>query len=137
MPLRTKLIRDRDYVFCPWRHKWVRLTPEERVRQTYLQYMVSECGYPSSRIAVEAALPSGQRSDAIVYDEQIRPIVLLEFKAPSVSITEKTLDQAAVYNRMLQVPWLVLHNGAQTVVALVEEKQIRFLPYLPAYGDTH
>lgn len=137
MPLRTRLIQEREYVFCPWRHKWVRLTPEERVRQTYLQYIVSECDYPASRIAVEAALPSGQRSDAIVYDEQLHPIVLLEFKAPSVPLTEKTLDQAAVYNRMLHVPWLVLHNGEQTVVAMVEEKQIRFLPYLPAYGDTH
>ncbi len=137
MPLRTRLIQEREYVFCPWRHKWVRLTPEERVRQTYLQYIVSECDYPASRIAVEAALPSGQRSDAIVYDEQLHPIVLLEFKAPSVPLTEKTLDQAAVYNRMLHVPWLVLHNGEQTVVAMVEEKQIRFIPYLPAYGDTH
>ncbi len=137
MPLRTRLIQEREYVFCPWRHKWVRLTPEERVRQTYLQYIVSECDYPASRIAVEAALPSGQRSDAIVYDEQLHPIVLLEFKAPSVPLTEKTLDQAAVYNRMLHVPWLVLHNGEQTIVAFVEEKQIRFLPYLPAYGDTH
>lgn len=137
MLLRTRLIQEREYVFCPWRHKWVRLTPEERVRQTYLQYIVSECDYPASRIAVEAALPSGQRSDAIVYDEQLHPIVLLEFKAPSVPLTEKTLDQAAVYNRMLHVPWLVLHNGEQTIVAFVEEKQIRFLPYLPAYGDTH
>lgn len=137
MPLRTKNIQAREYVFCPWRRKWVRLTPEERVRQTYLLYLVEQCGYPFSRIAVEAYLPSGQRSDAIVYDQHLQPMVLIEFKAPTVPLTAAVLDQAAVYNRMVHVPLLILHNGEQTVVAQVDENQIHFLSYLPAYGDTH
>ncbi len=61
--------------------------------------------------------------------------MLIEFKAPSVALTGQTLDQAAVYNRMLHVPLLVLHNGSQTVVAQVKEKTIDFLNDIPRYGE--
>ena len=61
--------------------------------------------------------------------------MLLEFKAPAVALTQLTLDQAAVYNRMLRVPLLVLHNGKKTVVAKVTDKDIQFLSRIPQYGE--
>ena len=125
----------KDYVLCPFRRKWVRLTPEEEVRQRFLQVLVTHYGYPASRVAVEAMLSSGQRADAVVYSKQLQPVMLIEFKAPSVPLTGRTLDQAAVYNRMLRVPLLVLHNGVQTVVARVKDKEIEFLTDLPVYGN--
>ena len=127
----------KDYVFCPFRRKRVRLTPEEEVRQRFLHVLVAEYGYPASRVAVEAVLPSGQRADAVVYDRRLQPMMLMEFKAPSVAVTGQTLDQAAVYNRMLRVPLLVLHNGNKTVVAKVEEKSIEFLNDIPRYGEDY
>lgn len=135
--LRTSQRNGKDYAFCPFRHKWVRLTPEEQVRQRFLQLLTDRYGYPASRIAVEVALPTGQRADAVVYDRQLRPAILIEFKAPSVAVTPATLDQAAVYNRLLQVPLLVLHNGSQTVIANVQEDNITFLTDLPQYGETN
>ena len=134
--LRTSQRNGKDYAFCPFRHKWVRLTPEEQVRQRFLQLLTGRYGYPASRIAVEAALPTGQRADAVVYDRNLRPAILIEFKAPSVAVTPATLDQAAVYNRLLQVPLLVLHNGTQTVIANVQEDNLIFLTDLPQYGET-
>ena len=125
----------KDYVLCPFRRKWVRLTPEEEVRQRFLLVLVTQYGYPASRVAVEAMLSSGQRADAVVYSKQLQPVMLIEFKAPSVPLTGRTLDQAAVYNRMLRVPLLVLHNGVQTVVARVKDKEIEFLTDLPVYGN--
>ena len=135
--LRTSQRNGKDYAFCPFRHKWVRLTPEEQVRQRFLQLLTDRYGYPASRIAVEEAMPTGQRADAVVYDRQLRPAILIEFKAPSVAVTPATLDQAAVYNRLLQVPLLVLHNGTQTVIANVQEDNITFLTDLPQYGETN
>jgi len=134
-PLNIETRNGKDYIFCPYRHKWVRLTPEEEVRQRFLHYMVDRYRYPASRLALEAVLPSGQRADTVVYDNQLKPVILIEFKAPSVAITAQTLDQAAVYNRMLHVPLLILHNGNQTFVAKVGNNQIEFLSDLPVYGQ--
>lgn len=118
---------------CPWRRKYVRLTPEEWVRQNFLRRMVEEYGYPANLIGVEVAL-QGKRADAIVYSQDLQPQVLIEFKAESVPLTQKTLDQAAVYNRQLGVPYLILHNGPQTIIAKVSETEIAFLPEIPKYG---
>lgn len=111
----------------------MRLTPEEYVRQTFLHRLVDDFGYPSNRIGVEVAL-QGKRADAIVYSSDLQPQILIEFKAETVPLTQKVLDQAAVYNRQLQVPMLILHNGPQTIIARVTDTAISFLPEIPKYG---
>ena len=127
----------KDCIFCPYRRKWVRFTPEEEVRQIFLWHLVYRYMYPASHIGVEVQLPSGQRADAVVYDDRLQPLMLVEFKAPNVPLTQLTLDQAAVYNRMLHVPLLVLHNRKQTVVAQIRNQDIQFLPDIPKYGNHH
>ena len=117
--LNVKDINGKQCVFCAWRRRWVRLTPEEWVRQHFLHRLVSDYGYPSGRIGVEVSIALGdakKRCDAVVYDEQLRPQVLIECKAEHVAITQRTLDQAITYNRKLNVPYLFLHNGPETVV---------------------
>ena len=71
---------------------------------------------------------TGKRADAIVYDRSLRPLMLLEFKADTVALTQKTLDQATVYNRQLHVPYLI-----QTVVAKIDENKINFLETIPQW----
>ena len=96
----------------------MRLTPEEWVRQQLLHHMVEQLAYPSSLIGVEVAIKVGEvkkRCDAVVYNQDLQPLMLIECKAETVSITQKTLDQALVYNRKLNVPYLILYNGPQTV----------------------
>lgn len=130
--MKTRLIDGKDYVFCEWRRKFVRLTPEEWVRQTFLNRLVTDYAFPSERIAVEVQM-TGKRADAIVYDRSLRPLMLLEFKADTVALTQKTLDQATVYNRQLHVPYLILSNGRQTVVAKIDENKINFLETIPQW----
>ena len=71
-------------------------------------------------IAVEKQL-QGKRADAIVYTKDLQPLMLIEFKADTVALTQMVLDQIAVYNRQLHVPYLILHNGPQTIIARVTD----------------
>lgn len=122
--MRTRVYNGKEQIFCEWRHRWVRLTPEEWVRQQLLHRLVEQLGYPASRIAVEVPvekmstnncqLSTKQRCDAVVYDSALQPIMIIECKAETVPLTQKTLDQAITYNRILNVPYLLLHNGIQT-----------------------
>ncbi len=119
---------------CPWRKKYVCLTPEESVRQRFLHRLVDEFGYPMNLIAVEVPL-RGKRADAVVYTKDLQPLVLIEFKAETVPLTQKVLDQVAVYNRQLHVPYLILHNGPQTVIANITETAISFSPEIPTWNQ--
>ena len=116
--MRTRVYNNKEQIFCEWRHRWVRLTPEEWVRQQLLHRLVEQLDYPASLIAVEQAINVGEakkRCDAVVYDRQMNPLMVIECKAETVSLTQKTLDQAITYNRKLNVPFLMLHNGVQTI----------------------
>jgi len=136
----TRFWRNKEQVFCDWRKKWVRLTPEEQVRQQVLHYLVEQLGYPASLIGVEVAIEVGagvtKRCDAVVYTPSLQPLMLLEFKAPEVTLTQTTLDQAAVYNTTIRAPYLILANGKQTVVAhITPENQLTFLNTIPAWSQ--
>lgn len=127
-------------LYCPFRRKWVASTPEEGVRQAFLRAMVEQLGYPQSLIAVEVPIEVGagvtKRCDAVVYTYSLRPLMLLEFKAPEVEITQTTLDQAAVYNTTIRAPYLILANGRQTIVAHIgTDNQITFLNTIPAWSQ--
>ena len=116
--MRPRVYNNKEQIFCEWRHRWVRLTPEEWVRQQLLHRLVEQLDYPASLIAVEQAINVGEakkRCDAVVYDRQMNPLMVIECKAETVPLTQKTLDQAITYNRKLNVPFLMLHNGVQTI----------------------
>ena len=134
-------------IFCPFRRKYVAATPEEYVRQTFLHAMVEQFGYPQSLIGVEVPIAVGagvdKRCDAVVYSRSLQPLMLIEFKAPEVAITQTTLDQAAVYNTTVHAPYLILANGKQTVVARIDKQsadgeqteQIQFLNHIPSWNQ--
>ena len=116
--MQTRLDKGKEQIFCAWRKQWVRLTPEEWVRQQLLHRLVDDFGFPSSLIAVETAITVGEvkkRCDAVVYDRLMQPLVLIECKAETVPLSQKTLDQSIIYNRKLNVPYLLLSNGVQTI----------------------
>ena len=136
--LKTRLQNDKEQIFCEWRHRWVRLTPEEWVRQQVLHRLVESLHYPFSRIAVEVAFHLGDkryRADAVVYDATMRPLMLVECKAETVVLTQKTLDQAVTYNRQLEVPYLLLHNGPQTIFVDLTSDSPTCKAMIPDYGE--
>jgi hypothetical protein len=134
MNIRTQ--NGKQYVLCAWRRRFVRLTPEELVRQTTLQLLEDQYGFPHGLIGVEVPIEVAglkKRCDAIVYNQQMQPLMLLEFKAPSVPLAQEVLDQAAIYNRHLHVPYLMLCNGRNSIVVTVQSNEFKFLEHIPNY----
>lgn len=108
----------------PVRKLWVAHTPEEWVRQLWLQYWIAQ-GVPANRMQVEKGLQvHGQprRTDVVVFDQAFRPWLLLECKAPSVQVKQSVFDQIARYNLTLQVPYLVVSNGHFTFAAHIDHQ---------------
>ena len=136
--MNIRIQNDKQQILCAWRRKYVRLTPEEHVRQTILHALEDNFDYPHGLIAVEVPIEVAglkKRCDAIVYNQQLQPLVLIEFKAESVPLTQQVFDQAAIYNRHLHVPYLMLSNGKDTIMAKILEKDYSFLDHIPNYDD--
>jgi hypothetical protein len=127
----------KDFIFDPFRKKWILLTPEEWVRQHFLQFLTQSLNYPSSLIAIEKKLMIGEmqkRFDIVVYDANTKPWMVVECKEMNVPLTEKTLQQALRYNSGLQATHLVITNGSYCMAFERNEntfKEIKTMPALP------
>src|SRR5882762_1878428 len=104
----------KEEIWDDTRRQWVSLSPEEWVRQNFLQYMVQVLKYPAAYIAVERKIQLGEvkkRFDILVYDKAARPWLMVECKATDVQLTKKVLGQVLNYNMAVPVPYLVITNG--------------------------
>lgn len=104
----------RRLIFDSFRKKWLVLTPEEWVRQNFLQYLVRVAEYPPALIAVEKEFRLGElsrRFDILVYDRQQKPWMMVECKSPDINMDQPVLDQLLRYNMAIPVPFLVITNG--------------------------
>ena len=105
-------------IFDPVRRQWVALTPEEWVRQHFLQYLLQVKNYPATLMAVEKEIDLWglrERCDIVVFDTgNTAPKLLVECKQPSVALDKKVIDQVLRYNMNLQVPYIVITNGTHT-----------------------
>lgn len=101
-------------IFDAFRRKFVKLTPEEWVRQHFLHFLCDEKGYPPGLISVEKqllVLGRSKRFDAVVFKKNGTPAVLIEFKAPSVKLSQNVIQQVASYNFVLHANFLMVSNG--------------------------
>jgi hypothetical protein len=116
------------------RRKYVSLTPEEWVRQHCVHWLQSR-GYPLGRCSIERRVDkSGMRYDVMWVDASIRPFLLVECKAPDVSVSEDTLRQSAWYNLTLKAPYLLLTNGmAAHCIAVAADGTVDVLQDVPGY----
>ncbi|MCQ2274028.1 MAG: type I restriction enzyme HsdR N-terminal domain-containing protein [Bacteroidales bacterium] len=129
--INIRQVDGRREVFDIVRHRFVALTPEEWVRQHTLHYLHYQLGYPLELIQVEGAITLNgltRRCDIVVYDSQVRPLIIVECKKESVALTQRVIDQASRYNLVLQVPYLCLTNGPQRICCRVDFSQQRLLP---------
>lgn len=111
---RLKKEGDIEMIFDELRCKWLRLTPEEWVRQHFLQYLIRTLKYPAALIAVEKEIKLGElkkRFDILVYNRQHQPWMMVECKATSVALSHRVLDQVIRYNLSTPVEYLVITNG--------------------------
>ena len=125
-------------VFDFLRRRYVRLTPEEWVRQHFVHYLVHHKGYPQESLANEVSLTlktTSKRCDTVLYDKEARPLAIMEYKAPNILLSQKTFDQITRYNIVLRVPYLMVSNGLQHYCCRVDydTNVCTFLPEIPDY----
>lgn len=113
-----KTAEGKESVFCIIRKRWILLTPEEWVRQNFLQYLIETLQYPASLIAVEKQLMLGdvkKRFDIVVYDKDTKPFMIIECKEMDVPLSENVLQQVLRYNTNIQARYLIITNGSYCV----------------------
>jgi len=126
------------FIFDEIRKKQILLTPEEWVRQHFVQYLIQVKGYPKALIKLEGRLKlSGmtRRSDIMVFNTQGEKILMVECKAPDVTINQKVFDQIARYNITHKVKLLAVSNGLQHYYCTIDfnNSNYQFIPDLPNY----
>lgn len=135
---KTQAQEGRTQVFDPLRRRFVALTPEEEVRQKTLYLLVEHLGVPAGLLAVEYSVKVNgldKRADAVVFGNEGRPLMIVECKAPSVTLTEAVLEQALCYHSVLQPQYLLLTNGTMSYCYKSEGASLRPLDYLPDYKE--
>jgi hypothetical protein len=113
---KIELRAGKEQIFDPLRKAWLVLTPEEWVRQNFIQYLLQTMQYPAAVVAVEKNMVINElrrRFDLLVFNNQQQPWMIVECKAPTVSLTEKVLEQALRYNQHLQAAFITITNGSQ------------------------
>ncbi|MBR1548369.1 MAG: type I restriction enzyme HsdR N-terminal domain-containing protein [Prevotella sp.] len=131
--------REKPEIFDFLRRRYVALTPEEWVRQHFTHWLVEQKGYPKGLLGNEIELRIGQkrlRCDSILYDASARPMMIIEYKAPAVSVTQRVFNQVSAYNLLLHVDFLVVSNGIDHYCCRMdyEHKTYRFLEDIPDYS---
>ena len=114
---RMKTELNREYIFDPLRKRWLLLTPEEWVRQNFVQFLVKVKGYPAALIAMEKEIWLGElkkRFDVLVYDRDHKPWMMIECKEMKVKLNEEVLLQVLRYNISVPVNFILVTNGSQT-----------------------
>lgn len=114
---RIKEEAGKDWIFDELRKQWVRLSPEEWVRQNILVYLIKTLSYPASLIAVEKEISLGtlkKRFDILIYKNAL-PWMIIECKEMNIGLNRTVLEQALNYHITLQTPYLIITNGKDTL----------------------
>lgn len=126
-------------VFDPLRQKYVAMTPEEYVRQHFTAWLAGSLGYPASLTSNEVSITlnnTRRRCDTVVYRSNGTPLMIVEYKAPTVAITQDVFDQIARYNMVLRSKYLVVSNGLRHYCCEMdyEHNSYSFLPQIPEWS---
>ncbi len=137
---RTKTEEGKVFIFDNLRKKFVVLTPEEWVRQNFIQYLKTEKKYPETLMAVEKQIMvnhNQRRFDLLIYSRNGQPYLIAEFKAPGVKISQETFDQVVRYNMALRVERVVVSNGLQHFACEIDytKNSFSYLPEIPPYCE--
>ena len=132
--------KEQPTIFDILRRRYVALTPEEWVRQHFVHFLTEHMDYPPTLLANEKKLQIGDkvlRADTVVYDTQLKPRMIIEYKAPTISLTQRVLEQASAYNLLLHVDYLVVSNGLKHYCCRMhyEHNSYEFLKEIPLYKE--
>ncbi len=122
------------------RGKWVRLTPEEWVRQNFTAWLIDCRHYPAALTANETGIRVNdtlKRCDTVVFGRDRKPLIIVEYKAPDVKITQDVFDQIVRYNMALKARYLIVSNGLQHYCCRIDYTagSYHFIPMIPMYEE--
>ena len=137
-PIKITEKGEKRQIFDILRRKYVALTPEEWVRQHFVHFLVEHKGYPKGLLANEVELKVGEkklRCDTLLYSQELRPRMIIEYKAPTITLQQKTFDQISAYNLLLKVDYLIVSNGMQHYCCRMDYERhcYTFLEDIPDY----
>ena len=129
-----------EMILDPVRRKYVKLTPEEWVRQNFIQYLIQEGKYPARLLGIEVLFRLNKLKrivDILVHTRTGEPVLIVECKSPDVKIDEKVFEQIATYNMKYKVPYLVVTNGLHHYCCKMNHQEMKFeyLLVIPLYQD--
>lgn len=139
-PKKISQIKGKPFIFDVVRRKNVALTPEEWVRQHFLNYLITEKNYPKERIANEVTVSlngMSRRCDTVVYNEYLEPVAIVEYKAPTIPVTQDVFEQISRYNICLKVGILIVTNGLEHYCCKIDYETMTYayLCEIPEYGE--
>lgn len=139
-PADLKIVRRNGVfkVYDPLRKNYFVLTEEEFVRQCFVNWLIRDLGYPPSLMGNEIGIKLNntyKRCDTVVYRSEGNPLMIIEFKAPGVAISQNVFNQIIRYNMSLKADFLVVSNGYQIYCCKINYKDnsIEFLSEIPLY----
>lgn len=137
---RIQKLNNNFQIFDKIRKKFVALTPEEWVRQNMIEYLIHEKKYKTGLLSIEMPLVLNtmqRRCDIVVFNNEAKPLMIVELKAPGVKITQKVFDQISRYNMNMKVNYLLVSNGLQHYCCKMDYKNEKyfFLKEIPEYGE--
>ena len=133
MDIKVKEIEGKHYIYSVVRNKYVRLTPEEYVRQKLVLLLVHKYKYPLSFFSEEhSIMASTKRYDILIYSRELTPYMLIEVKSPYVKISETHFKQLLSYNSKIGARYLVLTNGEE--FSIYDTQDDKFLQDLPVFS---
>lgn len=129
----------------PIRKKGIVITPEETVRQNLIIYLINNIGIPVADILVEESFSHIDRELKKRVDIVIRRhragrdefLLLIECKAPGITLEGAPTAQLIRYNEVLQAPFVMLSNSEVTFVFQYNNKKNEYTPLLelPTYDS--
>lgn len=130
----------KTFILDVLRKKYVALTPEEWVRQHFIHFLLEHKGYPQGLLANEVQLTlngTKKRCDSVLFGKDMKARLIVEYKAPSIEITQAVFDQITRYNMVLKVDYLIVSNGLTHYCCKIDyqTKQYTFLPDIPSYSE--
>jgi hypothetical protein len=126
------------WIFDIIRKRFIVLTPEEWVRQHFVNFIISVLNYPKALMKIETGLvynKLNKRSDIIVHDRRGSPWMVIECKAPDQKLSQQTLEQAAMYNASLKAKYIAVTNGLMHLCSEINwrERKTILLNEFPSY----
>ena len=137
-PFKIKNENEKELIFDEARKLWVKLTPEEWVRQNFLRYLIDEKKYPSSLIAIEKEIKLNdlrKRCDIVVYNRESQPWLMVECKSMDEKLNEKVAEQILRYQQALPVQYLIITNGKYCYGFMKDGDALKEINELPGYSS--